>query len=524
MFTLNSLFIRTFLFISVSLGITVALFNYFLIENQKEALLNVMYSKAKTVAKSITLVSADAMVESDYSFIIEHTQKVLEDDIEIKYVLVSAKGDASVYQDQKKWSLEQEIPPKLVKFQTDKIKSAIINSSLNEENVYHFSYPVVFSSIKWGWVAVGFSLDEFNANINKAYINSTLFVVVTILASIILSYVLADWLVKPTLQINEAAKKVAGGDLHVALSIDRGDEIGELAQSFNHMVKTLKISDNKLRVSNEELENRVIQRTQELNTLNEDLDHRVKEEVAKRAEQEQLLIHQSRFAAMGEMIGNIAHQWRQPLNALGLLLQNIENAQEMGRLDDAYIQRVVTKGNSLTNSMSQTIDDFRNFFKPNKESAVFEVSAAILSTMEMLGSTLDNNLITVHEEMDKTLCIEGFQSEFSQVLLNIINNAKDALVEHRSENREIFIRVSEEDDKVKLEIEDNAGGIPDSSIKKVFDPYYTTKDEGSGTGIGLYMSKTIIESNMKGALSVRNTQKGALFTVFIKSSECEGES
>ena len=239
--------------------------------------------------------------------------------------------------------------------------------------------------------------------------------------------------------------------------------------------------------------------------------------------QHALIIQQSRLASMGEMISNIAHQWRQPLNALGLLLQNIENAYEMDILDKEYITHTINKGNRLTNSMSQTIDDFRNFFKPNKESEVFSISSSINSTMNILESSLNNNLITLNTDIDDSICIKGFSGEFSQVILNILNNSKDALIEFIPDNRQLFIRVFKDDENAYLEIADNAGGIPEKILEKIFDPYFTTKEEGKGTGIGLYMSKTIIEKNMNGSISVENKKDGALFRIVLNSTSCKEE-
>ena len=288
------------------------------------------------------------------------------------------------------------------------------------------------------------------------------------------------------------------------------------------MVDALKKSDMQLRSYNDELEKRVKDRTEALNLLNQQLDQKVKEEVLKRADQEQILIQQSRFAAMGEMIGNIAHQWRQPLNALGLLMQNVEYAYENDTLDDEYIKRIVKKGNALTQSMSQTIDDFRNFFKPNKDLEIFSLAKAYSSTIEMVGSSIASNAIEIKEEIDKSVCINGFQSEFSQVLLNILNNAKDALIEHKVKDRVIYISIYKDSEFAYFTISDNAGGIKDDIIEKIFDPYFTTKEEGKGTGIGLYMSKTIIENSMHGLLSVKNNKEGVCFKIKIKIAPCSG--
>jgi len=519
MFSGHSLFKRTFFLILSNLVAVVTLFIYLSINSQESASFDEMYSKAKTIAKSIALVSSDAMIVEDYSFLVQHNEKVIQDNKEILYILVAKKNDSStiIHNHTKGWEITDKLPDVLDKMHSTQEKFSILNSSFSDNDIYHFSYPVVFSGINWGWVSIGFSLNKHQEQMKNIYFNSILLLIGTLLTSFIFSYVLTRWLVKPILLLNDAAKQVSSGDFSTTVTINSHDEIGELATNFNYMVNTINRSDEKLRTYNIELEKRVIQRTKELNFLNQELDQRVKTEVHKRAEQEQMLIQQSRFAAMGEMIGNIAHQWRQPLNALGLLLQNIENAYEMDILDEAYIARSVEKGNRLTKNMSQTIDDFRNFFKPNKESEIFTIVSTLKSTMDMIGPSLANNMITIDEDIDESVSIKGFASEFSQVLLNILNNARDALIENTQENRKIGIHIFKDDKKACIEIKDNAGGIPDNIIEKIFDPYFTTKDEGKGTGIGLYMSKTIIENNMHGALSITNDDDGAVFKIHINA-------
>ena len=228
-----------------------------------------------------------------------------------------------------------------------------------------------------------------------------------------------------------------------------------------------------------------------------------------------LLQQQSRQAAMGEMIGNIAHQWRQPLNALGLVLQNIYFEHQMGKLDDEFMDRSVEKGKRLIQTMSGTIDDFRNFFKPNKLKERFKISKVINNMVDLIGASYQNNGIALELILDDSLEIEGYSGEFSQVILNLMSNAKDAFIENSVVDKKVIISSRREADNMIVEISDNAGGIPNEVIKKIFDPYFTTKEEGKGTGIGLYMSKTIIETNMKGFLSVVNENNGAKFIIIL---------
>jgi PAS domain S-box-containing protein len=232
-------------------------------------------------------------------------------------------------------------------------------------------------------------------------------------------------------------------------------------------------------------------------------------------QKDQLLIQQSRQAAMGEMIGNIAHQWRQPLNALGLVLQNINLEHQLGTLDDEFMQRSVDKGTKLTQTMSKTIDDFRDFFKPNRQREYFKIVDSIKSSIDLVESSFEHNNIKIKTDLDEHIKLSGHSNEFSQVVLNILSNAKDVLIDRNIKDKEVQISTFQKENNIFIEISDNAGGIPKGVIEKIFEPYFSTKEEGKGTGIGLYMSKTIVEENMDGKLSVRNNDNGAVFTIMI---------
>ena len=521
MFQKNSLFRKTFLLITSVVFVVVLLFSYSMVHNQKTALLDVMYSKANTIVKSIALVTSDAMVSGDDSFIVEHIQKVLQDNQEVLYIVVTSKDGISTLNESDHWEVLQTLPDSLKALNRDSAQSTLLKSSLTPQEVYHLSYPIIFTGVKWGWISIGLSLDQYNKSMQSIYQDSALLIIAMLMASILFSFILTKWLVTPILILNDAARKIAQGDFESKVDITQNGEIGELALSFNNMIEALKNSDKQLRDYNDLLEQKVAERTQDLNSLNQKLDQRVKDEVFKRAEQEQILIQQSRFAAMGEMIGNIAHQWRQPLNALGLLLQNIEYAYETDTLDATYIKKVIEKGNKLTTSMSRTIDDFRNFFKPNKAFEVFSFAKAYESTIGMIGSSLSNNMIEIEEKIDPAVCSMGFSSEFSQVILNILNNAKDVLVDKKIENKKITISIYKDDQFSYFCISDNGGGIKNDILSKIFDPYFTTKDEGKGTGIGLYMSKTIIQNNMHGSLRAENEEFGAKFSIKMPFYICE---
>jgi len=233
-------------------------------------------------------------------------------------------------------------------------------------------------------------------------------------------------------------------------------------------------------------------------------------------QKDNILIQQSKMASMGEMIGNIAHQWRQPLNALGLTIQKIKMYHDEDILTTKELDKSVEKSKMLINKMSATIDDFRNFFKVNKVKQNFCINEAIMNTSLLLESSLVHHNIKLNIKSDNEINHLGYQNELEQVLLNIINNSKDALIEKSTQNPTIAIKLLSNDNVIDIVVSDNAGGIPSSIIEKIFEPYFTTKEQGKGTGIGLYMSKMIIETNMNGILKVKNIKDGACFTIQLK--------
>jgi PAS domain S-box-containing protein len=233
-------------------------------------------------------------------------------------------------------------------------------------------------------------------------------------------------------------------------------------------------------------------------------------------EKEQMLIQQSRQAAMGEMIGNIAHQWRQPLNILGLYTQQLGVFYGSPNFNKEFLDTSIAKSMEIIKHMSKTIDDFRGYFKPEKEKIDFYVNAAIKSTLSLLEGNFQTPKITIDFVEHGKPIINGYQNEFAQVFLNILNNARDAIIERGINNARVTITICNEDNCAVVTVVDNAGGIPDEIINKVFDPYFTTKGPQVGTGIGLFMSKTIIEKNMGGRLTVRNTDAGAEFRIEVE--------
>lgn len=244
------------------------------------------------------------------------------------------------------------------------------------------------------------------------------------------------------------------------------------------------------------------------------LESRVAKRTAELREKDRQLLQQSRMAAMGEMINNIAHQWRQPLNTLGMNIQSLLLFYDMGDFDRDFLETSCNDAMGLIQYMSETVDDFRNYFKPDKEKVDFDVNQAIQSIINLVDNSFKHNGVKVVFKSKGEALINGYRNEFCQSILNIVQNASDALTERESCGGFVNITSSIKNGKAIITIIDNGGGIPEEIIDKIFDPYFSTKNL-NGTGIGLYMSKSIIENSMGGNLTVRNVPDGAEFRIEI---------
>ncbi len=255
-----------------------------------------------------------------------------------------------------------------------------------------------------------------------------------------------------------------------------------------------------------------------LKRAHDELEKRVEERTAELCRKDQMLLLQSRLAAMGEMIGNIAHQWRQPLNTLGLYIQSLELLYESGDLTKEMLTTTTSESMRMISHMSQTVSDFMNYFSPDKDKVEFNVRESIANTLSLMEGTLQNPKVSVEFVAKDDPVIYGYRNEFAQVLINILNNARDAFTEGKFDDPRVTITVGGEKGCAVVTVADNAGGIPEEIIGKIFDPYFTTKGSQQGTGIGLFMSKAIIEKNMGGRIAVRNIADGAEFRIEV----CDG--
>jgi signal transduction histidine kinase len=249
---------------------------------------------------------------------------------------------------------------------------------------------------------------------------------------------------------------------------------------------------------------------------NKNLEHKVDEAVAQIRQKDEALIKQSRLAAMGEMIATIAHEWRQPLNALGIQIQDLRIAYDYGEVNKEYIEEATTKSMRLIRSMSDMIDNFRKLFIIDEiQAEEFRIIDAIENAIEQLRlkSSIDGLEIVIH--CDRKIIVTGHLSELSQAIFNILENAKEAIASSKPQKPLITLNVKEENNCYAIEIENHGDPIPDENIDRIFEPYYSTKKQVSGVGLGLFITKIIVEKSLNGKISISNTDNGVKFSINI---------
>ena len=253
------------------------------------------------------------------------------------------------------------------------------------------------------------------------------------------------------------------------------------------------------------LEENVLVKTKELRNLNDSLELRIKREVENSRKKDNIMFQQARLASLGEMLQNIAHQWRQPLGSLMMIVQSFESKFIAGKLDEPFITSRVSDAQLLSSTMSDTLEDFRTFFNPNKSKKAFRIKEMIQKAVDLSKYQLEREEIALELFIKDDLEVFGFKNELIHVLLNLIGNSKDILASKIDQPEKIVhIIAKQNEESVFINVIDNGGGIKSDIIPKVFDPYFTTKHKSVGTGIGLYMSKQMVEKHMHGKITCKN--------------------
>ena len=309
------------------------------------------------------------------------------------------------------------------------------------------------------------------------------------------------------------------------------EEFSVLLQDYRkksrRLDKIIKLSDKqqldmmKLNVQLDEyknhLEQKVDEKTKELQELNKNLEQRVQEEVEANRKKDKHLHDQAKFAQLGELIGNIAHQWRQPLNAISTTISGMQAMRDIGVMDKDEEDESLKLVFETTQYLSNVINNFRDFIDQDSTKGEFVLQDIVNGAVDIIKSSLDNNAILIDVEILKEhIKIFTIPSELSQVILNILKNAQDALVKSQKEiDKKVKVKVKEDNERYIINISDNADGIDKKILPKIFDPYFTTKHQAQGTGLGLYIARETIEKSLNGTLEVKTSNDGTIFSIIL---------
>jgi signal transduction histidine kinase len=380
-------------------------------------------------------------------------------------------------------------------------------------------YFALYTPCRDGYYVLYYYADNYLSKLHN--LQDISLAVVAAMAFVVLAVaLLLKLLLLPMTRVSEMIRSRGDLSKEQLPTIASKDERGDLLRAIALFLDRQRKDEKRLMVLNATLEENVRQKTHELRQLNTNLEQRVEEEVAKNRENEKILYEQSRFAAMGEMLGNIAHQWRQPLSSINAAIGNAKIDNMLSLATKESLDETFGRIEAYTRYLSDTIDDFRGYFKKNVECVRYRITD-IIKTVESLSQSSFKHIHIVKEVELPQTDLNGYPNEVMQVLLNILNNAKDAFDESDVIEKYILIRVRNTSTHVTIKICDNAGGIDKKVIDNIFDPYFTTKHKAQGTGIGLYMSKEMIQKHMGGELSATNEefavdgalQFGACFTI-----------
>jgi len=379
---------------------------------------------------------------------------------------------------------------------------------------------------------IGYIMPTANLQYFKQYFHQLFIIPIVFCLALLIAFLLtkkmARTYITPLTKLVQQSTRISCMDLKPGEPIESNiTELQQLADTHEQMRAALEKTTTDLRISNEKLEDfsqtlteKVQERTlelqgksHELEELNRTLEIKVKQEVEASSKKDQIMLHGARQAQMGEMISMIAHQWRQPLSSISTVTGNMLVFLELDNFDKEQFKELLNSINEHAQFLSRTINDFRNFFKPNKDKQAVRLDSVLEQTLNIMGKSLSYKNIKLKTDYHFETPLTTYPNELTQVFLNIIKNAQDILLENQIEYPVITITGRDEGQYQIVEISDNAGGIPLEIIDKIFEPYFSTKGEKTGTGLGLYMSKLIIEKHCKGELKADNIENGALFTI-----------
>ncbi|MEA3383727.1 MAG: ATP-binding protein [Campylobacterota bacterium] len=526
--------------VSFTIAIIMSVFIFYFINIQKTFLHQQSLEQATSLTQTLSKNATSWVLSNDFIGMEEIIESVSSYP-NLKYAMLLTK-DGKVLSHTNKEYINRYVSDKksrkLFKNNTPQVQIIVNNNS-----VVDISVKIQRGTQHIGWARIALSKDIINNELNDLTTKGFIYTILVILLSIVFSYIMGTGLTKSLYELIEITTKRTKGDTNLRAYVNRGDEIGMLSNQINKMFERiedekqktneahqaleedldeLERMDEELTNLNNSLESKVNKKTQQLKEINEHLQDEIEEQVEANRQKDNMVFQQSKMAAMGEMIGNIAHQWRQPISVIAMWANNMKIDIELEQVDNKNFIRYADSIVMQTQHLSQTIDDFKNFFTPAKEKNFFTISNSMDRALKLVGASFKTHNIQVITDIED-IEIKSYENELTQAILNILNNAKDVLLQLKEENRYIFISVFKKERSVIIEIKDSGGGVEDSIISRIFEPYFTTKHKAQGTGIGLYMTESIIVKHLHGQITVKNSNytynnsdfKGAVFKISI---------
>ena len=419
-------------------------FGFFIIKDEKNFLETLQDRQGKTIVNTISISILDSVLLNDYAAI----------DTIVENISQAYKNIISIQVLMNEEVVSETFKDEMSKDKTSSFKSNVL---INDEVLA----KVVITISK---------LDDSRLINNRVKYIIFISSLITCLLILVLILIIKYLLINKINFISKSTQQIKLNNLHKPIEINTNDEFKDLANNINEMTKQLnkEIQENKSKTK--------------------------------------LLSEQAKMASLGEMLGNIAHQWRQPLSVISSAATGTRFQKEMDMLEDKDFYRAMDSINNSAQYLSQTIEDFRGFFNPkNRKVKEFQISKTIDKVLNIINAQFVAKDITIIKSIEN-ITFKSIENEIIQVLINILNNSKDVLLDKEIKDKLIFINVYKKDETIYIEVLDNAGGIKDDVIDKVFEPYFTTKHQSNGTGIGLYMSHDIVINHLMGSLSVSNEE------------------
>jgi signal transduction histidine kinase len=518
---------RTALLALAVISFTLGLFILLIIPNQRATLIEGLKSKAEVIATSIEQVTVTSIVVEDYSSVVDHAIKVVNDRPSVLYLVITRKDGFSLVHTAHSWqrrTLEGfwNPPDRSVPL------SLFTNSDLLDgEEVHHYAHPIHYSGIDWGWIHIGLSIRKYNSDLRSMYLQTIFIAAICMVAGLVLSLFFARRLSRPILQLNEMADRVAQGDLDARAEIYTGDELQALADAFNKMTESLQ-------KARDELEIRVEDRTADLQKSNALLKREISERrksEQERAHLEDRLQHSQKMEAVGQLTAGIAHNFN---NMLVVVMGNME----LALMDaPAAIKPPMERAIGACQRAADMIRELMLFSrKESMETSVIEIEPVVSEAVEICRKTFNRKIEFEFEPSQDMPPIMGDAVQIQQVLLNLLINARDAMESQTPADGDMEIHISMElydlgsenllsrphilpGHYVRVEVEDTGPGMEGKVQERIFEPFFTTKDVGQGTGLGLATVYGIVQQH-RGWIDVESEiGKGTKFILYLPAAE-----